>query len=276
MTRIIVNGILADAGKPVVNAASRGLRYGDGLFETMRVVNKSVPHFSDNYFRLSEGLTTLGFRKPVFFTEDYLLNQILSLSEKNGHPSDARVRLTVFRDEGGLFDPVSDIPQWIIETWPIPPLPEKINENGLVLDIFPDSRKACDRFSSLKSANFLTYVMAARFARENQLNDALVLNSFGHIADSTIANIFWEENGKLFTTPLSEGPIAGTTRKRLIKALADQGISVGEEPLPPERLLDASSVFLTNAVSLVRWVGKIGNKHYVPGPAQDIYRTLRP
>ena len=93
----------------------------------------------------------------------------------------------------------------------------RFNENGLIIDIFPDARKSVDIFSNLKSANYLPYVMAAIWAKENKLNDALILNQHDRICDSTIANVFWVKDNKIFTPPLNEGCVAGVMRRKILE-----------------------------------------------------------
>ena len=92
--------------------------------------------------------------------------------------------------------------QYLIECWPADESVNQINKNGLVIDIYPDAQKSCDIFSNLKSANFLPYVMAAQYAKENKLNDCLVSNVKGHIADATIANVFLVKNNLIITPAL--------------------------------------------------------------------------
>ena len=134
------------------------------------------------------------------------------------------MRLVVFRGAGGLYDPQDHFPNYIIETWPLPAGSGELNQNGLLIDVFPDGRKACDPYANLKSNNFLLYVLAALHAKNNLFNDCLVLNSRERIADSTIANLFFARGGKFFTPPLSEGCVAGVMRRLLIEAAAGRRV----------------------------------------------------
>ena len=59
--------------------------------------------------------------------------------------------------------------------------------------------------------------MAAIWAKENKLNDALILNQHDRICDSTIANVFWVKDNKIFTPPLNEGCVAGVMRKKILE-----------------------------------------------------------
>lgn len=159
----------------------------------------------------------------------------------------------VFRGDGGIFDIKNNDPNFIIEAWP---LSEKIelNETGLTVDIFPDARKSCDQFSNLKSNNYLPFAMAGLFAQRNNLSDAIVLNAFGRICESAIANIFIVKDKNIFTPPLSEGCVAGVMRRWMLERFSLKGYAVIEKNLSIDHILDADEFFLTNSIQPIRWV----------------------
>jgi branched-chain amino acid aminotransferase len=138
----------------------------------------------------------------------------------------------------------------------------ELNEEGLVIDVFPAGRKSCDYFSSLKSNNYLVYVMAALYARQHQLNDCLVLNTYNRIADSTIANLFYCRQGLIYTPPLTEGGVAGVMRRHLLEVLPKAGFNVQEKVTTREDLEGAEEVFLTNALKGIKWVKSLGAATY--------------
>ncbi len=78
----------------------------------------------------------------------------------------ARVRICFFRGDGGIFDPISHRPNYIIQTWELPENYTELNSNGLELLVYPAGRKSCDQFSNLKSNNALLYLMAAKYAKD--------------------------------------------------------------------------------------------------------------
>ncbi|HLO80507.1 MAG TPA: aminotransferase class IV [Chitinophagaceae bacterium] len=250
----IHNGRFHQENDPVISADNRSFRYGDGLFETIRLHNNALPLWHFHEQRLFSGMQALGFDIPKLFTADYLLQQIQALVKKNGLAY-ARIRITVYRGEGGLTDKTHQTPGFIIQSWPVPAESLSLNINGLRIGIYEDARKSADKFSSIKSNNFLPYVQGALYAREKKWNDALVLNSYGRIADSTIANIYWVKEGKIFTPPLSEGPINGVMRRHLL-----ENALIFEQPLAPDELLQAEEVFLTNAFRGIQWVSFVGEK----------------
>ena len=128
----------------------------------------------------------------------------------------ARIRLMIFRGNGGIFDPEDLNPNFIIESWPLTNS-SGLNENGLTVDIFPGAKKSCDSFSNIKSNNYLPYVMAGLFAKKNKLNDCILLNSFDRVCDSAIANVFIIKKNKIYTPPLTEGCVAGVMRRWMLE-----------------------------------------------------------
>jgi Branched-chain amino acid aminotransferase/4-amino-4-deoxychorismate lyase len=260
MEWINVNGKVIAAGN-VLRADNRSYRYGDGLFETMKVVNGKI-FFADLHFeRLNKGLFVLKFKVPKLFTQRHLQNQILDLCKKNNCEKLGRVRLSVSGGHGGLYDGDEKL-QYIIECWPLSQPVTLFNENGLVIDTFPHGRKSCDVFSNLKSASHLLYAMAARFAKENKLNDCLVLNSHERVCDTTIANLFWVKEGKIFTTPLREGCIAGVMRRHLIETLQATRFEPHEKDCEIRDLENADEIFVTNVIQEIKWVKQFRNKTY--------------
>jgi len=246
------NGRIYEEGQTVLAITDHSYRYGDGLFETMKGTAGAIMFKEDHFERLYSGLRILKINVPALFTKQYIEDQIKDLCKKNDCRGLARIRLSVSRGSGGLYDCDNKF-SYSIECWP---LEERgLNENGLVIDIFPEARKSIDAFSNLKSANYLPYTMAAVWAKENKLNDALVLNAHGRICDASIANVFWVKDEVIFTPPLSEGCVAGVMRKKILDlAIRRQGFLVKESVLTESTLFDADEIFLTNVTSGIKWV----------------------
>jgi branched-chain amino acid aminotransferase len=104
MKSICVNGKIMAADEPALMASNRGYRYGDGLFETMKVVNGAILLLPLHFERFFNGLSLLKFEIPPLFTAEKLQQQILQLCKKNDCEKLGRVRLSVFRGNGGLYD----------------------------------------------------------------------------------------------------------------------------------------------------------------------------
>ena len=257
------NGQLFREGKAVISPDNRSFRYGDGLFETMRIINGNIPLKSFHFERLLHGMKLLQFDIPEFFTPGNLESDIIALSRKNRIQDGAVIRLVVFRSEGGLYDLENMRPNYIIQSMALTNIP-LLNDDGkgIEIDIYRDATKACNLFSSVKSNNFLPYFMGVLYAKQKGLGDCLILNQYGRIADATVANIFCVKDKTIYTPPLSEGGVAGVARRFLIEQLPSEGYIVQEKALTVEDLAQMDEVFLTNAVRGVRWVKKFGSKIY--------------
>ena len=274
MNYVSVNGKMLPAGKSVLLADNRGYRYGDGLFETMKLVNGELILGKYHFERLFSGLKLMQFRVPSLFTAARLRKEVLALCKKNDCTKLARIRLSVFRGNGGLYDEIKGL-QYLIECWPVNASVNQLNKNGLDVDIYPHSQKSCDLFCNIKSANYLPYVMAAQYAKANKLNDCLINNVKGHIADATIANIFLVKNNLVITPSLSEACVSGVMRRYLIEKLgASPNFELREGVVTKNDLETFDEVFLTNAINGIRWVKSFRNKTYVNTQTIQLFRDF--
>ncbi len=271
MSSIFFNGKILPADEPALLVSNKGYRYGDGLFETMKVSTGRILLESYHFERLFSGLLLMKFNIAGLFTKEKLSQEVLHLCKKNNAEELARVRLSVFRGNGGLYDEDKTL-QYVIESWPLNESVNKLNENGLVIDIYPDAEKSCDKFSNLKSANFLPYSMAAQYAKENKLNDCLVLNNSGGIADSTIANLFIIKDRVVLTPGLEEGCVNGVMRRHLLTELKAARVEVNETAITTGDIKNADEIFLTNAINGIRWVRQFRDREYGNSQTIEIYR----
>ena len=255
------NGNVLVENELIVGPTNRGLRYGDGIFETIKFKNGKLILGKEHFVRLWKGMQTLQFDIPKHFTAEKLEAEILHLAKKN-KLSNARVRLTVIRGNGGIYDPVNHLPNYIIEAIKLPEDNGPLNINGLQICMFNDAVKSIDAFSNLKTNNYLPYFMGAIFAKKNHCNDAVILNSKGNICDSTIANIFLIKNETIYTPALTEGCVAGVMRQWVINNVGEFNFKVVETTITKDDLLDAEEVFLTNSIYNIRWVAGVENKKY--------------
>lgn len=259
MSYINLNGKLVESAELVLQAANRSFRYGYGLFETMLVVDGIIQLNNYHWKRLWQGMQQLKFVIPKLFTDLHLQDQVLRTVAKNRLDKLCRVRLQVFPGNGGLYDGDSFDAQYLIECFPLDEHITSFNENGLALGIADGLAKSNDALANLKTCNAAIYVHAALQAKENRWNDAFILNNAGHIIETTIANLFWVKNGIIYTTPLSEGCIAGVMRAYILDKAAEKSIEIKQKPLPVAELMGADEIFLTNAIRRVKWVKSAGD-----------------
>ncbi|MEO7445475.1 MAG: aminotransferase class IV [Ferruginibacter sp.] len=260
MVWINYNGKILDSTTPVITADNRSLRYGYGLFETLKYSSGEILMWIAHTDRLWAGLDLLSINLPSHFTPDKLQKESLQLLQKNKLET-ARLRITVTGGAGGLFDG-TEVAHYIIECWPLETRKELLNSNGLELCIYRDAMKSYDIFSNLKHNNFLLYVMAAKAAKKLKCNDAIILNQYGRICETAIANIFLIKNEKIYTPPLDEGCIAGTMRAFLLKNLPLLGFTVIEQSLTERDLWESDEIFTCNSVNSLRHVSDIENHSY--------------
>jgi branched-chain amino acid aminotransferase len=258
MSNFIYNGKVFNDGDAVISPDDRSFRFGDGVFETMRVENGNIRFADQHFHRLFTGLELLQIKTPKLFSASHLSQQVIELCKKNDHAA-ARVRLTVSRGMGGLYDDAGQL-NYVIQSWPLDPI--ELNENGLVIDVYEGARKCCDRLANCKTNNFLPYVMAALEAKNKKLNDCIVLNEHGRICDTTIANIFIIKEDVFETPSLDEGCIAGVMRAHIIHVLNNSGYTVIEKEITIEDIENASEVFLSNSIKGIRWVKQFRGSSY--------------
>jgi branched-chain amino acid aminotransferase len=274
MAFINYNGKYIDDSNPIIQANNRGFRFGDGVFETIKFKKGKIIFLDEHLSRLWQGLKRFQFDLPKLFTPDYLESQILALIQKN-KLSVARIRLTVFRGNGGLYDPENLHPNFIIESWNLPETNGDLNENGLQCILFKDALKSIDAYSNLKHNNYLPYLMGALQAKKLKCNDAIIFNSNLNICDSTIANVFLIKDNIIYTPALSEGCIAGVMREFVINELRKNNFNVVEKTITETDLTNADEVFLTNSIYNMRWVSAIDNFNYQNKMTREIYHLLK-
>ncbi len=274
MYHFIYNGKLASPATPVISPDNRSFRYGDGLFETLKYQGGQIQLLDEHFARLWMGLQLFQYDIPKLFTPDLLQNQVLELLKKNGHHP-ARIRITVSRGDGGLYDNTNQL-SYLIQTWPLSPSASQWNENGLQAGIYRQAKKMADDYSGCKHNNYLPYFMAALHAKKNKWNDAIVLNQFERICDSTIANIFIVKDSQVYTPSLQEGCIAGIMRKFLLQQLPllPEPIMVKETSISETMLKEADEVFLTNSVFNIRWIQQIDDIKFGNTFTRKLYGQL--
>lgn len=269
-----LNGKILNEKNATVSVNNRSFRYGDGCFETIKIINGKINLIEFHLDRLFASLQMLQFETPSFFTPIFIIKSITELVEKNQHQKLARVRLTISRGNGGLYDPENHHPNYLIQSWTLNPENNKLNENGLIIGTYPNGFKAADDLANIKSNNFLLYAMAALHSKKEHWNDALVLNHKETFADATIANLFIITQKTIITPPLTDGPVNGTLRRHLLKHLPVLGYSVMEQSITPEILQQADECFLTNAIYGIKWVKQHADTHFQCKHVFTIYNEL--
>lgn len=266
------NFILSDA--PIVSANNRSFRYGDALFETIRLANYNPQFLKEHLQRLIAGMEVLKMERNPNLNSTFLEHAILELAQKNNVTSDGRVRLTVYRNEGGLYAPSDNKVSFVIEVYPIEEKGYILNQKGYTVDLFTEFKKAQNALSSIKSANSAIYVMAGIHKINNKLDECLLLNDKHHIIEGISSNIFAVKNGVLYTPPVGDGCVNGVMRKKIIEIAQANKIAVYEISVMQNVLLGADELFLTNTINGIRWVVAYKQKRYFNDTSQKLTQKL--
>jgi len=271
---IFYDGNLLPAGEVSLSPANRSFRYGDGFFETIRMVNGKMPLWELHGDRLLRSLQKMHFQQPEHLTKKYFSEAITAVAGKNGHSACARIRISFFRGDGGLMEMNDHFPHHIIQTWPLDTGYAQLNEKGLHIGLFTGAKKVCDEYSSIKHNNCLPYVMAALHAQQQGWDDALVLNPYHRIAEATIANVFIVKNGVVYTPVLEEGCVDGVMRRYMLRQFDIHNMPFSEKGLSVTDLEEADEVFLTNGLYGMRWVERFHEKSYGNEMASFLYNKI--
>jgi len=258
MKKVNHNGIITPENTAIFTAQNRAFRYGDALFESIRMFDGRLPFLPYHYERLLKGMKVLGYDIPAHYEVSFFENEIRRLigkTEKNDQ--NHRIRLSVYRADGGLYTPESDKPIFIIEHKKITDNQIITNKNGLKIGLYDEIKLPLSPLSNLKTSNALPYILAARFCKKNQLDDCIVFNQSDRIAETYKANIFLVKKNKIYTPPISEGCIEGIMRRVIIEFLHEMKNEVIETPLSQEDLKEGQGIFISNATRGVQWVAEV-------------------
>lgn len=256
------NGKFVAEDEYTISHKNRAFCYGDALFETIHCLGTQPQFFENHWTRLNQGMKILKMQVGRDFSQHSLIQYIEKLLNKNRIFKGARVRLTVYRDEGGKYSPESNSTSWLVESSALEFEQYELNKKGLHIDIFDGVHNPVNILSNLKTTNALIYVLAGIFRKENNLDECLILNEYGRIAESISSNVFVVKEKKIITPPLSEGCIAGIIRNTIMELLSEMDYKLEEKGLLETNLLDADEVFLTNAIQGIQWIGAYKDRRY--------------
>lgn len=254
---------------------NRAFLYGDGVFETLKVVNNKILFFEDHYFRLMSSMRVVRMEIPMNFTMEYIEEQVISLAFANNCFGSARVRITVFRNEGGYYLPKQQSVSFLISCIAIENKMYLNDINSYEVDLYKDFYVTKQLLSSIKTTNRMINITASIYAQENGLDNCLLLNDSKNVIESLQGNIFMTLEGKLITPPLSEGCLNGVMRKQVL-ALASkiEDLIVLEEPISPFELQKADELFFTNVIKGIQSVTKYRKKEFGNTLANELLKRL--
>jgi len=247
-----------------LNQENRGLRYGDSLFETIRVVNGKVFFWEEHYLRLMASMRILRMEIPMNFTMEYLEDQIVkTIKAINLEVQPVRVRLTVFRKNGGLYTPDTNTVSFLIEVKALHSPFFILEAAAYEVELFKDFFVNPDMLSSLKTNNKILNVVGSIFAKENKYQNCLLLNTNKSVVEALNGNLFLVKGNVIKTPPISDGCLNGIIRNKLIAILAKiEDYTLSEESISPFELQKADELFITNAIVGIQPITKYRKKSF--------------
>lgn len=223
-----------------IDPRDRGFTLGDGLYETIRVQGGRLLRLDRHFARLGEGLKLLDIRLKV--DENALTGAMLSVLKADNLTGDAVLRLTVSRGiaaRGMAVDPTAR-PTVVISAAPYAaPGPARVMVSTVT------RRNAASPISRVKTISCLDSILARQEATRNEVDDAILLNGDGWVAEATAANIFAVIDGVLVTPPIRDGALPGVMRAAVMSHLP-----LGECSLSVDDLARAGEIFLTSSLGI--------------------------
>lgn len=247
-----------------LSASNRGFLLGDAVFETVKVVHNKILFFEDHYFRLMSSMRIVRMKIPMQFTLEFLENEILNLVSQLEPSTAYRVRITVYRNFGGLYLPKDNTVSYVIQANPISESLYAVVTNSCEVDLYKDFFVSKQLLSTIKTTNKMVHITGSIFAQENGLQNCLLLNNDKNVTEALNGNLFMLTGNKLVTPPISEGCLNGVMRKQVL-ALARKidGISVTEEVISPFDLQKADELFITNVIGGIQPITQYRKKEFV-------------
>ena len=251
---------------------NRGFKYGDGIFETIKVVHKKVIFWEDHYFRLMASMRMLRMKIPMEFTLEFLEQEILKTVDSIEKAGNFRVRLNVFRKDGGLYTPKTNAINYLIEASEISTQSKTTYE----IDVFKDFYNYSGLLSTIKTNNRMLNTLASIYADENDLDNCVLLNERKGVVEVANGNIFIVKDTVVKTPALTEGCIKGIVRNKVIEILTkNKDFTIEETAISHFEIQKADEVFITNAIAGIQVVTKYKKKSFTTVLGNKLHANLK-
>jgi len=244
MDYVIYNGELTS--QPLLALSDRGFQYGDGFFETMHFRNSEIRFIEDHLSRIKTACNVADMDFPEL-SDDTLhkltseLLQIKKFSEDN-----ARIKLMIWRKEGGLFTPASRECNFFIQIFPFKAAPAFKDQ----VVVGEKIRNQYSLISSFKCMSSMHYILAGIEMRNQQGDDILLLDQHNHVSECLSSNVYWIRNRTVYTPSLSTGCVDGIYRKKILRLLSTNNCDYQEGCFSLDHLMEAEFIFTSNVTGL--------------------------
>jgi branched-chain amino acid aminotransferase len=251
---------------------NRGFKYGDGIFETIKVLNNKVIFWEDHYFRLMASMRMLRMKIPMEFTLEFLEQEIFRTIASLDSSLSYRVRLNVFRKDGGLYKPTTNEINYLIEGAVGQYQTKEVYEIG----VFKDFYNYSGLLSTIKTNNRMLNTLASIYASENELDNCVLINERKGVVEVANGNIFIVKGDVVKTPALTEGCIKGIVRNKVIEILTkNKDFTIEETAISPFEIQKADEVFITNAIMGIQVVTKYKKKSFSTALGSKLLANLK-
>jgi len=266
------NGELLFEENVKLSPENRGFKYGDAIFETIKVSNNRVIFWEDHYFRLMSSMRMLRMKIPMEFTLEFLEQEILKTVAAQDTAISFRVRLNVYRKDGGLYTPKTNKIDYFIDA--------KANtyatKDIYTVDIFKDFYNYSGLLSTIKTNNRMVNTLASIYAKENELDNCVLINENKGVVEVTNANIFILKGNVVKTPAYTEGCIKGVIRTKVIEIITkNEDFTIEETTISPFEIQKADEVFITNAIMGIQAVTNYKKKTFTTSFSNKISKSLK-
>jgi branched-chain amino acid aminotransferase group I len=263
---VYLNGFFVPREEAKISITDYGFLFGFAVFETMRVYNGKLFRLESHLARLENSVRKLGFSADLKVLKNAVLDTILA----NGLRQ-ARVRLTVSAGVGApVPDPATCVgPTILVLAVPYIPPSSQSYQRGESVIISSIRRNSQSPLPGMKTANFLESILARQESRAAQVDDAVLLNEEGVLAEASSSNIFVVKGKTLKTPSKGNGILPGITREVVLELATLAGIPTHEGAISTGELLSADEAFLTNSMLEIMPVSQVNGKTIgsgEPGP----------
>jgi len=239
------NGNLVAFEDVKITPDNRAYKYGDSVFETIKVINGKLVFWEEHYFRLMASMRMLRMKIPMNFTLEFLEKEILKTVKVTNSNTTLRIRLTITRKDGGFYLPLTNEVDYLIESREI----RFLTKDNYKVDLFKDFYLYSGHLSTIKTNNKLIHTLASIFAKENDLDNCILLNERKGIVEATNATLFLIKGNTIKTPLLTEGCLKGIAREKVINIIeSNNDYDIEETVISPFEIQKADEVFITNSI----------------------------
>lgn len=228
------------------NKLRRGFLYGDGVFETLLTRNLKIFRYEDHWERLKKGAKICNLEIP----DKEKIKELIEGELKKNKLSQSYIRINIWRKKPFYFNPENEKKtEYLIIIRKFKPYPNRFYKEGIKCMVSNKvKRNENSVLSKIKSFNYLENIILKIESKENNFEDAVVLNTDNYISCGSVSNIFFVKNKRIYTPSLECGCLEGITRKVIFEICKKEKIEIKEGFFKVDFLNDCEEVFLTNTL----------------------------